>query len=176
MLKTIAAIIVLAVAAIVILAATKPDMLRVERKASMQATPDKIFPLINDFHNWPSWSPYEKLDPQMRRTLSGAPNGKGAVYEWAGERKVGQGRMEITDTAPPSRVTIKLDFIEPFEGHNTAEFLLEPKGGDVTEVTWVMQGPCPYIAKVMSVFVNMDKMIGKDFEAGLANLRTIAEK
>ena len=87
MLKTIAAIIVLAVAAVVILAATKPDMLRVERKASMQATPDKIFPLINDFHNWPSWSPYEKLDPQMRRTLSGAPNGEGTVYEWAGERR-----------------------------------------------------------------------------------------
>jgi len=175
MLKIIAAVVVVVVAAVLILAATKPDTLRVERRASITAAPDKIFPLINDFHNWVSWSPYEKRDPQMRRTHSGAQNGKGAVYEWAGDRKVGKGRMEITDTAAPSRVTIKLDFIEPFEGHNTAEFLLEPKG-DATEVTWVMQGPCAYIAKVMSVFVNMDKMIGKDFEAGLANLKSIAEK
>src|SRR5438132_5700666 len=111
----------------------------------------------------------------MRRTLSGAESGRGSVYEWDGNRNVGAGRMEITDIAPPNKVVIKLDFIKPFEGHNTAEFTLEPKG-DTTLLTWAMYGPSPLIAKVMGLFMNMDSMIGKDFEAGLANLKTAAEK
>lgn len=131
--------------------------------------------VINDFHSWTSWSPYEKADPAMKSAYSGAANGKGAVYEWDGNSQVGQGRMEITDTSHPSRVTIKLDFIKPFEGHDIAEFALAPQG-DSTSVTWTMDGPSPYLGKLIGVFLNMDTMIGKDFETGLGNLKAIAEK
>ena len=141
----------------------------------MNSSPEAIFPLISDFHRWTAWSPYEKRDPAMKRTYSGAAQGKGAVYEWEGNSEVGQGRMEITDTSDPSRVTIKLDFMKPFEGHNDAEFALVPQGGTTT-VTWSMEGPTPYLGKLIGVFMNMDTMIGKDFETGLANLKTIAEK
>jgi hypothetical protein len=175
MIKTIAIVIVVVIAAILIFAATKPETFTVQRAASIKAPPEKIFAVLNDFHNWGVWSPWEKMDPEMKRTFSGAPNGKGAVYEWQGNSKVGQGRMEITDATAPSQVTIKLDFIKPFEGHNVAEFVLQPSG-DATNVTWTMRGPSPYIAKVMSVFCNMDSMIGKDFEAGLANLKAATEK
>jgi hypothetical protein len=111
----------------------------------------------------------------MKRTQSGAASGKGAVYEWQGDSKVGQGRMEITDSSAPSKVVIKLDFIKPFEAHNIAEFTLEPKG-DSTNVTWAMHGPALFVTKVIGLFCNMDNMIGKDFEAGLADLKTTAEK
>jgi len=111
----------------------------------------------------------------MKRTHSGAANGKGAVYEWEGNKEIGKGRMEIAESSPPSKVIIKLDFVKPFEAHNIVEFTLEPKG-DSTNVTWAMHGPSPYISKLMSVFINMDSMIGKDFETGLANLKTVAEK
>jgi uncharacterized protein YndB with AHSA1/START domain len=178
MLKTfayIAAVVVVIVAGILIYAATRPDTFRVQRSASIKAPPDKIFPLINDLHAWNAWSPYEKKDPAMKRTFSGAPSGKGAVYEWDGDKNVGKGRMEIIDSASPSKVVIKLDFIKPFEGHNTAEFILEPKG-DNTVVTWAMYGPSALMMKVMGIFMNMDNMIGNDFAVGLANLKAIAEK
>jgi len=175
MIKTIAIVIVVVIAAILIFAATKPETFTVHRAASIKAPPEKIFAVLDDFHNWGVWSPWEKMDPDMKRTFSGAANGQGAVYEWQGNSKVGQGRMEITDATAPSQVTIKLDFIKPFEGHNVAEFVLQPSG-DATNVTWTMRGPSPYIAKVMSVFCNMDSMIGKDFEAGLANLKAATEK
>jgi hypothetical protein len=110
----------------------------------------------------------------MKRTLSGAPSGKGSVYEWDGDSNVGKGRMEITDSSPPSKVVIKLDFLKPFEGHNIAEFTMQPQG-DATNVTWSMTGPCPFIAKVMSVFFDMDAMIGNDFATGLANLKALTE-
>ena len=174
MLKIIAIAVVVLVAAVLIFAATRPDNFRVQRTTSIKAPPEKIFALINDLHRWGSWSPWEKMDPEMKRTYSGAASGKGAVYAWEGNSKVGEGRMEISDTSPPSKVTIKLDFIKPFEAHNTAQFTLEPKG-DSTSVTWTMYGPSVYMAKVMGVFVNMDKMIGKDFETGLANLKSVAE-
>ena len=174
MFKKIAIAVAILVTALLGLAATKPDTLRVQRATSIKAPPEKIFPFIADFHLWGAWSPYEKLDPTMKRTYTGAVNGKGAVYEWEGQGKAGAGRMEITQTSP-SKVTIKLDFIKPFEGHNIAEFALEPSGGS-TNVTWAMHGPNPCLAKVMSVFLNMDSMIGKDFETGLANLKTIAEQ
>jgi hypothetical protein len=175
MLKKIALVVVVLVVALLVYAATRPDTLHVQRAASVKAPPEEIFPLISDFHRWTSWSPYEKRDPAMKRTYSGAAQGKGAVYEWEGNSEVGQGRMEITDTSDPSRVTIKLDFIKPFEGHNVAEFALVPQGG-TTNVTWSMDGPSPYLGKLIGVFVNMDAMIGKDFETGLANLKTITEK
>jgi len=174
MLKIIVIAIVVLLSALLAYAATKPGIFRVQRATSIKAPPERIFALINDFHRWGSWSPWEKLDPAMKRTHSGAASGKGAVYEWEGNGKVGAGRMEITDTSP-SKVIIKLDFIRPFEGHNIAEFSLDA-AGDSTGVTWAMHGPNRYLSKLMSVFLNMDRMIGKDFETGLANLKTNAEQ
>jgi hypothetical protein len=163
------------IAGVLIFAARKPDTFAVARATSINAAPGKIFPLLDDFSRWRLWSPYENKDPAMKRSVSGAPSGKGAIYEWDGNSAVGKGRIEITDTAPPSRVTIKLDMIKPMEGHNIVNFTLEPRG-DATQVTWAMRGSCAYMAKVMGLFLDMDKMIGKDFEIGLANLKTQAEK
>ncbi|MBK8336403.1 MAG: SRPBCC family protein [Sterolibacteriaceae bacterium] len=175
MFKKIALAAVVLVAAVLLFAATRPDSIRVQRSTSIKAAPEKIFPLIADFHAWSAWSPWEKLDPAMKRTHSGAPSGKGAAYAWDGNNDVGAGRMEIAEVVPPSRITIKLDFSRPMEGHNTAEFTLVPKG-DASEVTWTMVGPSPYLSKLIGLFLDMDKMIGKDFEAGLANLKALAEK
>jgi len=159
---------------ILVVAATKPDSFRVARETVIVASPDRVFPLVNDFHEWPSWSPWEKMDPAMTKTHTGAAHGKGAVYSWKGNSKVGEGRMEITDSVAPSKIRIKLDFLKPFEAHNTAEFSLEAQGGN-TKVTWAMTGAQPFMFKVMSVFMNMDRMIGKDFETGLANLKAKAQ-
>jgi hypothetical protein len=174
MLKILAVVVVL-VAALLAYAATKPDTFRIQRAANIKAPPEKIFVQINDLHRWGSWSPWEKLDPAMKRTYGGAVQRKGAVYEWDGNQNVGKGRMEITDTSPPSKVVIKLDFVKPFEAHNIAEFTLEAKG-DLTNVTWAMHGPNPYLAKVVHTIFSMDSMVGKQFETGLANLKSIAEQ
>lgn len=174
-LSVLAAIVVVVVAGVLIYAAIKPDSFRVERTATIKAAPDKIYAEIANLHGWSTWSPYEKRDPDMKRVFSGAESGKGAVYTWDGNKDVGQGRMEIVEATPPSKIAIKLDFIKPFEGHNMAEFTLVP-AGDSTTATWAMYGPSPYVAKVMGTFFDLDKMIGDDFEAGLAALRTVAEK
>jgi uncharacterized protein YndB with AHSA1/START domain len=171
----IAVLLALAIAVVLILASRKPDTLRVQRTAAIHAPPEKIFPLISDFHQWRAWSPYEDRDPNLQRSYSGTANGRGAVYEWNGNKNVGSGRMEIVEAPPPGKVVIKLDFLKPFEAHNTAEFTLLPQG-DTTNVTWLMHGPAPLMSKVMQVFMNMDNMIGKDFAAGLANLKRITEK
>lgn len=168
-------IIVVLTVVLLVVAAARPDTLKVERAAAINASPVTIFALINDFHQWGNWSPYEKLDPAMKRSFSGTASGEGAVYEWDGNAKAGQGRMEITQSSPASKVVIGLDFIRPFEGHNIAEFTLQPRG-DAVEVRWSMRGPSPYMAKLMGIFLNMDRMIGKDFEVGLANLKALAEK
>jgi Polyketide cyclase / dehydrase and lipid transport len=146
----IIAVLLVALAALFVFAAMQPDTFRVERRTSIKAAPETIFPLINDFRNWTSWSPYEKIDPALKRTYAGAPSGKGAVYEWEGNSKVGKGRMKILDAPPPSKVVIKLDFLKPFEAHNTAEFTLAPKG-DATEVAWTMHGPNLFVGKVMGI-------------------------
>jgi uncharacterized protein YndB with AHSA1/START domain len=177
MVKTFAIIGILAVvaiAAVLALAATKPDTFRVQRAMRINAPPEKIFTLINDFHRFATWSPWEKIDPAMKRTYAGSAYGKGAVYAWDSSGKAGVGRMEIADTSPPSRVTIKLDFDKPFATHNIVEFTLVPEG-DATNVTWVMSGALPYLAKIVHVFLNMDSMVGKDFETGLGNLKTLTE-
>ena len=168
-------LLVLAVIAILVIAATMPDAFRIQRTGTMNAPPEKVFPLINDFHNWTSWSPWEKLDPALKRTYSGAASGKGSVYEWEGNKKVGQGRMEITESVPSSKIIIKLDFIKPFSANNMTEFLVDGQGGS-TNVSWTMTGKRPFMFKVMSIFMDFDKMVGKDFEAGLANMKAIAEK
>jgi uncharacterized protein YndB with AHSA1/START domain len=175
MLKTIAIVVVVLIAGVLVFAATRPDAFRVERSVSIKAPPEKIYPYFDDFNRWAVWSPWEKLDPAMKRTFSGAPSGKGSVYAWQGNSKVGEGRMEILESSPSKKLLIKLDFIKPFEGHNTAEYTLTPSG-DTTQVTWAMYGPSTYVTKLMGVFVSMDSMIGKDFEAGLANLKAAAEK
>lgn len=175
MLKTIAAVVALLVAGVLGLAATKPDTFHVERSARIAAPPAKVYALIDDFHQWGGWSPWEKLDPTMTRTYGGAPKGTGATYAWSGNSKVGRGRMEITGTRPDSQVAIQLDFEEPIAARNLTEFTLVPDG-DGTRVTWAMSGPCTYLTKVMQVFVSMDDMVGKDFDAGLANLKTLAER
>jgi hypothetical protein len=171
----IAVILAVAVAIVLVLAATKPDTFRVQRTASIKAPAEKIFPLINDFRRWGGWSPWEYKDPAMKRTYSGAASGKGAVYAWDGNKNVGSGRMEILEASAPSKIVIKLDFIKPFEGHNTAEFTMMPRG-EATDLTWVMDGPTPFLGKIVHVFINMDRMLGRDFETGLANLKNLAEK
>jgi hypothetical protein len=171
----IAVILAIAIAIVLILALTKPDTFRVQRATSIKAPADKIFSLINDFHQWVTWSPYEKKDPAMKRTYGGAESGKGAVYAWDGNNNVGSGRMEILDTSVPSKIVIKLDFFKPFEGHNTAEFTMLPQG-DATNLVWLMHGPAPFMSKLMQVFMNVDNMVGKDFEVGLANLKKLTEK
>ena len=172
---TIAVILAIAIAAVLVLAATKPNTLRVQRSVGINAPPERIFPLISDFHQWLTWSPYEQKDPAMKRTYSGAERGKGAAYAWDGDKNVGSGRTEILDVSAPSKIVIKLDFFKPFEGHNTAEFTMLPQG-DGTHVTWVMHGPANFMSRLIQVFMNLDNMIGRDFEAGLANLKTITEK
>jgi hypothetical protein len=176
MFKVILGIALILVIAILLYAWTRPSTFYVERSTVIQAPPEKIFPLVDDFHQWGTWSPWEKLDPAMQRTFSGPESGKGAGYAWQGNKQVGQGNMQITDTAAPNRVTIKLDFIKPFEGHEITEIMLDPAGNGSTTVKWTMQGPNSYLAKLFGVFVNMDKSIGKDFETGLANLKTASER
>jgi len=171
----IAVILAVAVAIILVLAATKPDEIRVQRTATIRAPAEQIFPLISDFQKWRGWSPYEEKDPAMKRSYEGAASGKGAIYAWAGDKNVGSGRMEILDAPAPSQVVIKLDFFTPFEGHNTAVFTMLPQG-DGTHVTWLMHGPANFMSKLVQVFINLDNMIGRDFDAGLAKLKQVAEK
>jgi uncharacterized protein YndB with AHSA1/START domain len=167
-------VVAVAVAGLLVYAAMKPDDFRVQRTIAIKAPPEKVMAVVGDLKGWTAWSPYEKKDSAMKRTYAGAPAGKGAIYEWDGNKDVGHGRMEILESTP-SKVVIKLDFITPFEAHNTAEFTAVPQG-DSTNVTWAMYGPSPYMAKVMQTVMNMDKMIGSDFEAGLQSLKTVAEK
>ena len=169
-----AALVGIVIAAVLILAAIKPDNFSIARSVSIKAPPQRIFFLLNDFHNFAAWSPYEKKDPAMTRTFSGPPAGKGAIYEWDGDENVGKGRLEITESTSPSKLLMTLDFVKPFEAHNFVEFTLAPQG-DTTNVTWSMQGPAPFMSKVMQVFFDMDKMVGADFETGLANLKILAE-
>ena len=180
MLETIvivAVVIGIAVAAVLVIAATKPDTFSVRRSATIRAPAEKIFPLIDDLRAQSAWSPFEK-DPAMKRTHSGTPAGTGAVYEWDGNRQVGRGRIEIIESKPPSSIRLKLDMFTPFEAHNTVQFTLAPNGSGTdaaTNVTWAMQGRQPYMAKVFSTFVNCDRMVGGQFEEGLAKLKTLVE-
>jgi hypothetical protein len=176
MLKFLGIVLVLVVAVFLVIAAMQPATFHVQRTVVINATPDKVAALINDFHQWPKWSPWANLDPNMKVTYSGAASGVGSAYDWEGNSKVGKGRMEITGISP-MQTTLKLDFLKPFEGHNTAEFILEPQGTAATRVTWAMNGPNAFFpGKVMSVFGAMDKLVGKDFAAGLDNLKSVAEK
>jgi hypothetical protein len=174
MLKYIAIPIGLAVIVLLIVAAMQPATYHVERTTTIAAAPDKIHPLVDDFHNWQQWSPWANLDPGMKVTYSGPPSGPGAVYEWEGNRKVGEGRMEIL-AAQAAETSIKLDFLKPFESHTKSNFILAPQGA-ATRVTWTLDGPNTFVSKLMGIFVPMDKMVGKDFENGLGKLKAAAEQ
>ena len=175
MVSTVVVVIVVVVVALIAIAALRPDTFRVERSTVIAAPPEAVFALLDDFHRWSGWSPWEHKDPDMQRSHSGAERGVGAVYEWRGNRQVGEGRMQITASNAPSTLVVKLDFLKPFEAHNTAEFVLTGEGGS-TSVSWANHGPCPFLSKLMGLFVSMDRMIGPDFETGLANLKALAEK
>lgn len=174
MFKIIAIVLVVAVIGVLAYASTKPNTFHIARTIVIKAPPEKIYALIEDFHQWRAWSPYEALDPGMTRTYDGPARGQGAGYGWSGKGKAGAGRMEITKAVAPSRLDIALSFTKPFEAHHQAIFTLEPEG-DATRVTWAMEGASPLMFKVMSLIFNMDKMIGTDFEVGLAKLKAVAE-
>jgi uncharacterized protein YndB with AHSA1/START domain len=174
MLKIIVLAIVIVLVIVLVYAATRPDELHVERTISIKAPPEKIFALINDFRQWDGWTPYNK-DPAMKKTYSGSASGKGAVYAWEGNSEVGKGEISITDAAPSSRIAFDLHMIKPFEARNVVVFTLKASG-DSTEVMWGMDGRQNLIAKVMGLFFDMDRMVGKDFETGLARLKAIAER
>jgi hypothetical protein len=155
--------------------ATRPNELRVTRETLIAAPPERIFGHLANLPGWRAWSPWEKKDPGMKRTFEGPESGVGAIYRWEGNKDVGSGRMEIQQATADAKVVIDLHFLKPFEARNTAEFILEPVGVS-TRVTWVMFGPASFMSKLMGVFMDMDRMIGKDFEAGLANLKALCEK
>jgi hypothetical protein len=175
MLKKIAIGILAVVVIILGLAMAQPNSFSVSRSIVIKAPAEKIYPLISDFHQWGGWSPWEHLDPNMKRTFTGAASGAGAVYSWEGNDAVGAGRMEITGAQAPSKVDIKLDFLKPIASQNSTVFELKAEG-DATRVVWTMSGPSSFMTKLMGVFLSMDKMIGPDFEKGLASMKAAAEK
>lgn len=174
MLKKALLVLAAVVAALVVVIATRPDSFQVERSAQIKAPPQVIFAAVNDLHQWDKWSPWEKLDPAMKKTHTGPAAGQGAIYAWSGNDKVGEGRMTILDSRPGERVEIKLEFIKPFESMSITTFTFAPAGAE-TKVTWSMTGKNNFMAKAFGLFMNMDEMIGKDFEQGLASLREISE-
>ena len=175
MLKIIGIGVVVVIAGILIMAAMQPDTFKIERKSAIKAPPEKVFAFINDFRRWAEWSPWEKKDPAMKRIFGTNSAGKGATYGWEGNKDVGVGNMEIAESTPPSKLTIKLNFEKPFKANNVVNFTVIP-AADGSEVTWSMEGQNNFVAKIMCLFMNMDKMVGPDFEAGLANLKAAAEK
>lgn len=170
----ILAVVLALVVIVLIIAALKPNTFRVERSTIIKAPAEKVFPFVNDFRQWRAWSPWENVDPDLNRSYGGAETGKGATYAWEG-RKAGTGRMEITEATPASRVLIRLDFLKPFEAHNTADFRFTPQA-EGTRIDWAMYGPSPFVAKLMGTVMSMDKMVGRDFEKGLAALKAAAEQ
>ena len=168
-------IVVVLLAIVVVYASTKPGSFRLARSISITAPPEKIFPLIDDLRSFNRWNPFLKHDANIKLTYSGPAHSKGAAHAWEGNNRVGKGRVEITDSVPSSRIVMKLDMIKPIEGHNRVEFTLEPKDG-ATTVTWAMSGQSAFITKLMGVFVSMDKMVGRAFENGLADLKSLAER
>jgi uncharacterized protein YndB with AHSA1/START domain len=171
----VALLFVLSVGTVLAIAASRPEIFRVVRSAEIAAPPERVYPFINNLKAWREWSAYEQKDPDMQRTYSGPESGVGAKYAWDGDDNIGAGSFEITEAEEPRRVQFALDFTRPFECHNVAIFTLEPTAGG-TRVTWEMEGPSQFMANVISVFIDMDQMVGADFEAGLANLKRLAEQ
>lgn len=174
-LRVLVLLVLIAVVVCLGLAAMKPNTFHIERSATISAPPAAVFAVVDDFHNWSAWSPWAHLDPAMKESYSGPASGKDAVYAWTGNDKVGEGRMTIVESTPDSRVDIKLEFLKPMAMTSKAAFALAPEGQG-TRVTWSMDGNHDFMGKFFSLFMNMDKMVGGDFEKGLASLKTVAEK
>jgi hypothetical protein len=170
--------VLLALAAIIavflVVVAMQPAEYRVVRSATISAPPSDVFAQVNDFHKWDAWSPWAKLDPAMKQTYEGAPAGTGAIYSWSGNSQVGEGRMTLTDSRPNERIQIKLEFMRPFAATNGAEFTFRPEGNQ-TVVTWSMDGKKAFMIKAFSLFMNMDKMLGGQFEKGLGQMKSVVE-
>ena len=158
-----------------IVVAMQPSDFKVERSATMRAPAPAAFAQVNDFHNWRAWSPWEKVDPALKRQYEGPKAGTGAVYAWQGNKDVGEGRMTITESRPGELVRIKLEFFKPFAATNTAEFNFKPAGADSTAVTWTMTGQNNFLSKAICMFMDMDKMVGSMFEQGLAQMKSVVE-
>jgi hypothetical protein len=156
-------------------ASTKPDSFHYARSVNIKAPADKLFPFVNDLRQWPLWSPFEKMDPKMKKLLSGPPSGSGAGYEWNGNAKAGAGKMEILSSSPSTAILIRLTMLKPMKAINQVTFTFEEQG-EATKVTWAMSGQNAFIGKLFSVFVNCDKMCGDQFTEGLSKLKAIAEK
>src|SRR5262252_6160658 len=163
------------VAALLAYAATKPDTFRVQRSTGINAPAERIFPLIANLKSMNTWNPFVDPDPAIKIAYSGPDSGKGAAHTWRGNSKVGEGRIEITDAVPSSRVAMQLNMLKPVKAHNAVEFTLQPTGSETT-VTWAMSGRQPFLAKLMTVFIDCDKMVGSQFERGLGKLKTISEQ
>lgn len=174
MFYTLILVLAAGIAVILIVAALKPAEFRVVRSATMSAPPARVFGLVNDFHEWKAWSPWEKKDPAAKSTFEGPPAGVGTSLAWDGNNQVGSGKMTILESRAPGLIRIKLEFFKPMAGVSTAEFTFHPQG-DQTTVTWTMTGKNNFIGRVFCLFANMDKMIGGDFEAGLAAIKRLAE-
>jgi hypothetical protein len=166
---------VMIVALFVIIVATRPSDFRYTRTGRMNAPVDVVFANVNDFHKWEAWSPWAKMDPNCKNTYSGPESGPGATFAWSGNKKVGEGRMTIMDTRPGEVIHIKLEFLKPFKATNTAEFTFKTEGTQ-TQVTWSMYGKCNFMSKAMGLIMNCEKMIGRDFEKGLANLDSASQE
>ncbi len=174
MILRIVLIVIVVVVAILAVAAMKPSTFHVERSITIKAPPEKIFPLVDDFHNWNAWQPQDK-GASIQRSYSGAASGVGAISEWQGTGSAGQGRMQITESVPNRKVAVAVDFVKPFHAHNINVFTLEP-AADSTKVTWSFDGTNVFVLKLMSVFVSMDRTMGNHFEMGLQNLKAAAER
>lgn len=174
MLKNILIAIVAIVLMFVAIVAMQPSTFRIARTATIAAPPAVVFAQVNDLHKWEAWSPWAKLDPAMKITYEGAPAGTGAIHTWSGNRDVGEGRLTITDSRPSDLIRMRLEMLKPFAATNTVEFSFKPEG-NATVVTWSMTGESNFIAKAIHLFMNVDKMVGGDFEKGLAQLKTVAE-
>jgi hypothetical protein len=174
MLKKVLIAAAVLVALFVIIVALQPSEFRVARSATIAAPPPAVFAQVNDFHKWEAWNPWGKIDPAMKHTYEGAPAGIGAIYSWAGNNEVGEGRMTIAESRPSDLIRINLEFFKPFAGNSTAEFTFKPEG-DRTIVTWSMTGNNNFMAKAIHLFMNMDKMIGGQFDKGLASMKSVAE-
>ena len=157
-----------------IVVALQPAEYRVVRSANMSAPPAVVFAHVNDFHKWEAWSPWEKRDPALKRTYEGPSEGTGSIYRWAGNNQVGEGSMTITESRPSDLIRIKLEFLKPFASTADTEFTFKPEGNQ-TAVTWSMAGKNNFMAKAMCLFMNMDKMVGGDFEKGLAQMKSLVE-
>lgn len=174
-LKKVLLVLAIGIGGFIAFAATRPDTYKVERSLKMEAPADIVFAQLDNFKAFAAWSPWDKLDPNMKKTFEGPAQGVGAGYAWEGNDKVGKGKMTITNTTPPTSVVYKLEFLEPFASVATTTFSIKPEGEKASNVTWTMDGKNDLIGKAFGVFMDMDKMIGADFEKGLGGLKTIAE-